>query len=187
VAEAAAITVGSLAGIDASAAGVVVLRPATATDLARIARAAFEPKARFIRPGEEPPAWGELAPASETHGAKGYQHEDYTSVSYAMHASSARRFGADAVPLLLTPGAYARRVTLVRREGSGSSAWVFVTVSAGRADDIHAARAEIESLVRFSNPRLELCRDLQAEAFGIGLPAGWFAPASVERTLEGAR
>jgi hypothetical protein len=185
VADAAALTVSALAGIDAYPAGLVVLRPATAIDLACIARAAFEPRARWIWPGEEPPAWGELSPRTESAGAKAYHHERYVSVSYAMHASSPRRFDAESVPMLLTPGNYARRVTLVHRDGSrGKACSVFVTVCASRTDDIYAARAEVESLVRSAQPRLDLCRNLQAEAFGVGLPAGWFAPRPVERRFE---
>jgi len=191
VSDAAAMTVGALAGIDTYAAGVVVLRPATAVDLARIARAAFEPRERWIRRDSEPPAWGELAPLTEANEAKSYHHERYNSVSYAMHAQCGRRFDADAIPLLLTAGSHPRRVTLVRRAGAhGTPCSVFVTVSVGDADDLLAARAEVESLVRATQPRLELCRDLQAEGFGVGLPAGWFMPhgeRGVQRTFEVAR
>lgn len=185
VADAAALTVGALAAIDTEAAGVAARRPATAADLARIARAAFEPRAHWVRPGGEPPAWGELSPRTEASGARSYQHERYTSVSYAMHAPSGRRFDADAVPHLLTPGNHPRRVTLVRREGPrGTVCSVFVTVSVERAADFLAARAELESLLPAAQPRLEVCRDLQAEAFGVGLPAGWFTPRTVERSFE---
>ncbi|HVE24547.1 MAG TPA: SCO6880 family protein [Sporichthya sp.] len=181
VTDAAALTVGALAAIDTEAAGVVACRPATATDLATIARAAFEPRTRWVRPGEEPPAWGELSPRTEASGPRSYQHERYTSVSYAMHAPSGRRFDADAVPHLLAPGTHPRRVTLVRREGPrGTVCSVFVTVSVERTADFRAARAELESLLCTAQPRLEVCRNLQAEAFGVGLPAGWFAPHAVE-------
>lgn len=177
VADAAALTVRALSGVDAAAAGLAVLRPATAEDLARIARDAFEPGSGLEQSDEEPPAWGELSPASEAELAKTYQHERYTSMSFAMHAAPGRRLSAEAVPHLLMPGIYARRVTLVRRQPSACS--VFVTVSVADPDDLTAARAELESLVRTTQPRLELCRDLQAEAFGVGLPAGWFPPHPV--------
>jgi hypothetical protein len=187
IADAAALTVRALAALDAQAAGMAVLRPATAADLARIARAAFEPRARWIWPGEEPPAWGEMSPKTEALGAKAYHHERYSSVSWAMHGSTGRRLGAEAVPQLLAPGTYPRRVTLVRRkEPRGVACSVFVTVSVTNADELAGARAEVESLVRNSRPRLELCRDLQADAFGVGLPAGWFSP-QIERRLEVTR
>jgi hypothetical protein len=140
-----------------------------------------------VRPGEEPPAWGELLPETEATDATFYRHERFSSVSYGMHAPSSRRFDADAVPLLLTPGTYGRRVTLVRRKGPrGSTCSAFVTVSVANPDQLLAARTEVESLMRSTSPRLHLCRDLQAQAFGVGLPAGWFAPARVERGLEAA-
>jgi hypothetical protein len=91
------------------------------------------------------------------------------------------------VPRLLAPGTHPRRVTLVRRnEPRGPACSVFVTVSVRNPDELSGARTEVASLVRTCQPRLELCRDLQADAFGVGLPAGWFSP-QIARRLEVTR
>jgi hypothetical protein len=172
VSDAAALTVRALLGVDAEAAGVSVLRPATAEDLARIARAAFEPRARIGWPGAEPPAWGELSPATEADLATVYQHECYCSASFATHSEPGGRIGAETVPQLLAPARFPRRVTLVRCASTSS---VFVTVSVADPDDLVGACEEVAS----AHPGLELCRHLQAEAFGVGLPAGWFPPHPV--------
>ena len=171
VAEAAAITARVLDELDVGAAGVVLLRWATPADLARTARAAFEPHCRWLTPDAEPPAWGELTPRSEAVLAHLYRHERYASTSWALHAPAGELPDAAAVPALVRPGRYPRRVTLVRRhtpQNPGCS--VYVTATVPFPGNVEAARVEVEAL----HPSLEPCRSRQVDAFSVGLPRGWF-------------
>lgn len=171
VAEAVAITARVLDELDVGAAGVVLLRWGTPADLARTARAAFEPHCRWLAPDAEPPAWGELTPRSEAVLSHLYRHERYASTSWALHAAPGELPDATAVPALLRPGRYPRRVTLVRRHtprDPGCS--LYVTATVPFPGNVEAARVEVEAL----HPALEACRSRQVDAFGVGLPRGWF-------------
>ncbi len=177
VADAAALTVRTLDRVDVTAAGLVVLRTADAADLARIARAAFEPECPWVAPDAEPPAWGELAPRTEQDLPRVYRHERSHSVTWALHVPPRQRLGAEALPLLLRPGRFPRRVTLVRRGSVREPACsVFVTVSVREAADVGPARSEVENLMRSVQPRLQVCSGRQAAGFAVGLPIGWFPP-----------
>ncbi len=184
VAQAAALTGQVLRGLDVCAAGLAELRPATPADLARITRAAFEPHCRPVADAE-PIAWGELAPDTETELPGVYRHERYGSVSWALHVPPGQHPRAEAIPALLRPGRHPRRVTLVEWPGPRERVRsVFVTAAVSEPAEIALARAEVEALVRTVQPRLELCRDLQAAAFAVGLPVGWFPPYPVPARYE---
>lgn len=177
VADAAALTIRTLDRVDVGAAGLVVLRTAGPADLARITRGAFEPECPWIAPGAEPPAWGELAPRTETELPGVYRHERSHSVTWALHVPPRRRLAAEALPLLLRPGAFRRRVTLLRHGSPREVACsVFVTSSVRDPGELSAARAEVETLARPVQPRLQLCTGQQAAGFAVGLPVGWFPP-----------
>lgn len=185
VAHAAALTGGALRGLDVTAAGLVKLRPATAAELARITRAAFEPLCRWSEEEAEPIAWGELAPETETELSRVYRHERYQSVSWALRVPPGQHVRAEAIPALLRPGRHPRRVTLVEWPGPRERIRsVYVTAAVADPAEGEPARAEVEALVRTVQPRLELCRDLQAAAFAVGLPVGWFPPHPVQPRFE---
>lgn len=169
VGEAAAITTRVVDEIDVGAAGVALARWATAADVARTARAAFEPHCRWLAPDAEPPAWGELAPGTEAERAHIYRHERYASSSWALHLPPGER--PEATPALLRPGRFARRVTLLRRDtprDPGCS--LYVTATVPFPGNIAHAQTEVEAL----HPELVSARPRQAGAFAVGLPVGWF-------------
>ncbi len=185
VSDAAALTVQAVAGVDVEAAGLLELRPARADDLARIARAAFEPRCRWPAPGAEPVAWGELTAGTEADLPRLYRYERYGSLSWALHVPARQHPRAEAIPALLHPGRHPRRVTLIEHKGPRETVRsVFVTASVSDPAEIGLAGAEVEELVRSVQPRLEVCADRQAAAFAVGLPVGWFSPHPFERRYE---
>jgi hypothetical protein len=181
VARAAAITTWALHDIDVASAGLAVLRRATPADVARMVKAALDPRYPTDASGPEPPAWGEHAALTEDDLPGMYRHARCCSVSWALHVPPGQRPGAEAVPQLLRRGRFPRRVTLIRREHPRETACsVFVTVSVPDPGAVGAACAEVEGLVRTVQPRMQICRDLQASAFRVGLPVGWFPPYPVD-------
>lgn len=186
VSAAAALSAQAVADVDVTAAGLVELRPAGAGDLARIARAAYEPQCRWpAPPGAEPVAWGELTPGTEADLPRIYRYERYGSLSWAMHVPPRQHPRAEAIPALLRPGRHPRRVTLIEHKGPHEAVRsLFVTASVSDPAEIGLAGAEVEALVRNVQPRLEVCADRQAAAFAVGLPVGWFSPHPFERRYE---
>ena len=144
--DAAALTVQAVAGVDVEAAGLLELRPARADDLARIARAAFEPRCRWPAPGAEPVAWGELTPGTEADLPRLYRYERYGSLSWALHVPARQHPRAEAIPALLHPGRHPRRVTLIEHKGPHETVRsVFVTASVSDPAEIGLAGAEVEA------------------------------------------
>lgn len=188
VADAAALTVRALAGVDVEATGLVGLRPADPADLARITRAGFEPRCGWSAPQAEPVAWGELTPDTEADLPRVYRHERYGSLTWALHVPPRRHPRAEAIPALLQPGRHPRRVTLIEHQDPHETIRsVYVTSSVSDPSELDLARSEVEALVRTVQPRLQICRDRQAQAFAVGLPVGWFPPHPVESRYEAFR
>jgi hypothetical protein len=100
--------------------GVEVLRPAAAADLARMVRAAFDPSARSLATEdwealEDTPLWGLAGPAGAKEESDCYRHDGAVSVSWAMLEAPRQRVAHNVLLRLLSPGRYARRVTLLYR------------------------------------------------------------------------
>jgi len=105
--------------------GVVVLRRATAADLAGLVRVAYDPMMRgdvdrilALRGGTELARWLDwdtAGPVSAEEHFDRYEHDTGISVSWAWHEAPRQNVHADVLARLLAPGPYAKRVTLLYR------------------------------------------------------------------------
>ncbi len=112
--------------VNPSAAGAETIRRATATDLIRMVRGAYDPSARAIPPEEwdEGLTWADAGPVGAEELPGEYRHEGATSISWALLEAPRQRVAHSVLLRLLSPGRYPRRVTLAyrvldREEASG--------------------------------------------------------------------
>lgn len=238
VTEGAAQTLRVLDSLNPAAAGAEVLRRATAADMARIVRSAYDPDSRNTaatdwRPEGENLPWGDTGPVGCEEEPDHYRHENAYSVSWALLEAPRQQVAHNVLLRLLSPGQFARRVTLLYRvldrDEAGSllekeqtaadarSAYrtrthrdenarerkdrntahgnaeeeaagaglvqfsLFVTATVTEAEDLSAARAEVENAASSSRLKLRVCRFSQAAAFTVGLSAGIYPPYTKSR------
>lgn len=120
VTEGAAQTLRILDLLNLGAAGAEVLRRATAADLVRIVRSAYDPEARNApagewTPGGRPLPWGDAGPIGCEEEPDLYRHENSFSVTWALLEAPRQQVAHNVLLRLLSPGQYARRVTLLYR------------------------------------------------------------------------
>ncbi|GHJ30020.1 hypothetical protein TPA0910_44530 [Streptomyces hygroscopicus subsp. sporocinereus] len=103
-------------GLDLSGTGTDVFRRATATDVRRLVRSAYDPDSFNAR--EEHFAqlqWGECGPVAADDGFEEYAHDGGVSVSWVLREMPRRPIPYSVLLPLLSPGRYQRRVTLAYR------------------------------------------------------------------------
>lgn len=115
VPQAVAEVLRSLGGLAVSAAGAEVLRRASATDLIRIVRCAYDVDAEPVAAGWETLRWADARPEHARERYDHYQHEGSYSVSWVLLEAPRQRVAHDVLLSLLSPGQYRRRVTLTYR------------------------------------------------------------------------
>jgi hypothetical protein len=107
-----------LAVVNPSAAGAEVIRRATATDLIRMVRTAYDPSARSVPLNEWEATdltWSDAGPAGAEELPSAYQHEGAISVTWALLQAPRQRVAHSVLLRLLSPGRFPRRVTIAYR------------------------------------------------------------------------
>ena len=177
VEDGAAATVRVLDLINPSVAGAEVLRRATAADLARIVRSAYDPDTRLApaeawSPDGAPLPWGSAAgPVGAEEEQDCYWHENAVSVSWALLEAPRQKVAHHVLLRLLSPGSYARRVTLLYRVLGRDEAGTLIEKEQTAADARAAYRQRTR---RDENARERKDRSLahgaaEEEAAGAGL------------------
>ncbi|MFJ3519779.1 SCO6880 family protein [Streptomyces sp. NPDC090131] len=116
LAEQVAETLRVVDSLDLSGTGTDVIRRATATDLRRLVRSAFDPSSFFAREEEFADlSWGECGPMAADDGFKVYAHDGALSVSWVLREMPKRPIPYSTLLPLLSPGKFQRRVTLAYR------------------------------------------------------------------------
>ncbi|WP_219505140.1 SCO6880 family protein [Nonomuraea ceibae] len=115
VPQAVAEVLRSLGGLTVSAAGAEVLRRASATDLIRIVRTAYDVDAEPVSAGWEKLRWADARPEHARDRYDHYQHDGSCSLSWVLLEAPRQRVSHDVLVSLLSPGQYRRRVTLTYR------------------------------------------------------------------------
>lgn len=105
----------ALNGLSVSAAGAEVIKRASATDLIRIVRTAYDPDAESATQGWDDLRWQDASPIRARDYYDHYRHEGAYSMSWALLEAPRQRVAHDVLLHLLSPGRYRRRVTLMYR------------------------------------------------------------------------
>ena len=172
VADAAALVMRSLAGISTSAAGAELVRRATATDLIRIVRCAFDPEVA-VAPAEEfaTLSWPEAGPVAAEEDYESYAHDGSVSQSWALLEAPRQRVGHAVLLPLLSPGRYARRVTLAYRTLSREEAGALLEreINAATARAEYRRRTKRDTTARDRADAERAARAAAEEAQGAGL------------------
>lgn len=110
-------TLRTLGGLSLSAAGVDVLRRASADDLAHIMRTAYDPHSEAVT---EPARWSELdwpdvGPVAAQEEWAHYVHDGVYSLTWCLVEAPRQLVSHDVLLPLLLPGPYPRRLTLLYR------------------------------------------------------------------------
>jgi hypothetical protein len=116
--EGAAQALRLLSVVNTSAAGAEVIRRATAADLIRMVRTAYDPSARDVPHeewAEEGLGWPDAGPIGAEELPGEYRHEGAVSVTWALQEAPRQRVAHSVLLRLLSPGRYPRRVTLAYR------------------------------------------------------------------------
>ncbi|MFB6864259.1 SCO6880 family protein [Streptomyces virginiae] len=116
LAEQVAETLRVVDSLDLSGTGTDVIRRATATDLRRLVRSAYDPGSFFAREEEFATlTWGECGPMAADEGFEEYAHDGAVSVSWVLREMPKRPISYSTLLPLLSPGRFQRRVTLAYR------------------------------------------------------------------------
>jgi hypothetical protein len=176
LADGAAVAVRLLDLINPSSAGAEVLRRATAADIVRIVRTAYDPDCRVARnedwaPEGGPLPWGAAGPVGCEEEPDFYRHENATSVSWALLEAPRQKVAHHVLLRLLSPGMHARRVTLLYRVLGREEAGTLLEKEQTAADARAAYRARTR---RDENARERKDRTMahgaaEEEAAGAGL------------------
>ena len=172
LADGAAQTLRVLAGVTPSASGADVLRRATAADLVRMVRTAYDPAARTARPTEwESLGWGDAGPVGAEEHPDRYDHDGAHSVTWALLAAPRQRVAHGVLLRLLSPGRFTRRVTLTYRVLSTDEAGGLLeqqqTAAAVRGE--YRARTRRDETARERSDRTLSDAQAEEEAAGAGL------------------
>ncbi|WP_152520916.1 SCO6880 family protein [Nocardiopsis halophila] len=115
--EAIAETLRSLGGLALQPAGVDVLRRASASDLAHIVRAAYDPQSEQTSGSAawQNVSWGESGPVSAEEHTDHYAHENVHSMTWCLLEAPRQQVDHGVLLHLCSPGSFPRRVTLLYR------------------------------------------------------------------------
>ncbi|WP_329151259.1 hypothetical protein OG275_38125 (plasmid) [Streptomyces niveus] len=171
-AEAAAVTLGALDGVDLAGSGADVLRRASDRDVKRLVRSAFSPGDSDAPPAQiDELVWHEVGPVAAYDGRTVYEHDGYLSMSWVLREAPRKPVPYDALLKLLAPGQFTRRVTLAYRVLPTEEAAAVVEREVNASD----ARAEYRARTKRSATRRERVdaehaeRTAGEEAVGAGM------------------
>lgn len=172
VPEAAAEVLRTLNTLQVGAAGADVLRVATAADLAAIVRKAYDPAAAGApRRAFEALTWGECGPVGAEDLPDYYQHDGAYSTSFVMAEAPRQQVGHDVLLPLLSPGRFARRVTVYYRALSREQAGALLDreVNASAAREEYRRRTKRDPTARDTADAARASKAAAEEALGAGL------------------
>lgn len=117
-------TLRSLGGLSLTAAGVDVLRRASAQDLVRTVRCAFDPSAdQVIDPATWAQVeWSDAGPVAAQETWSHYLHDGVYSTTYCLVEAPRQKVYHNVLMPLLGPGQYPRRITILYRTLSRAEA-----------------------------------------------------------------
>lgn len=176
LADGVAATLRVLESVNLSGSGVDVLSAAGAVDLARILRGAFDPDSR--RAGAQAwddvvdtPLWGLAGPVGAEEEPDRYLHDGATSVSWAMLEAPRQSVAGNVLLRLVSPGRFARRVTLLYRvlDREEAGALLQKERTAVEARAAYRARTKRDETARERKDRLLAHGAAEEEAGGAGL------------------
>ncbi|WP_236655452.1 SCO6880 family protein [Streptacidiphilus carbonis] len=102
--------------LDLSGTGTDIYRRATAVDLRRIVRSAYDPDVFHARDQDfEDLSWGECGPVAADDNWEEYPHDGAVSISWVLREMPRRPIAYSVLLPLLSPGRYQRRVTIAYR------------------------------------------------------------------------
>lgn len=172
VPEAAAEVLRTLDALQIGGAGADVLRVASAEDLAAIVRKGFDPAAGTApRSAFNALLWGECGPVGAEDLAEYYEHDGHYSSSYVLAEAPRQQVGHDVLLPLLSPGRYARRVTVYYRALSREAAGAILDreVNAAAAREEYRRRTKRDPTARDNADAARAAKAAAEEALGAGL------------------
>lgn len=172
VPEAAAEVLRTLDALQIGGAGADVLRMASADDLGGIVRRAFDPASGSApRSAFNALMWGECGPVSCEDLPDYYEHDGAYSTSYVMAEAPRQQVGHEVLLPLLSPGRYARRVTVFYRALSREQAGTLLEreVNAAAAREEYRRRTKRDATARDTADATRAARAAAEEAMGAGL------------------
>jgi hypothetical protein len=170
--ECAAEVLRSLAGLNIAVAGAEVMRRATATDLIRAVRTAYDPDSQSVpAPAWQELTWADAGPINAEEYRGHYVHDGGLSVSWALLAAPRQQVAHDVLLPLLTPSRYPRRVTICYRTLSREEAGALLEreVNAAAAREEYRRRTKRDSTARDTADSERATRAAAEEAHGAGL------------------
>lgn len=172
-----------LSGLESalSSCGVAVLGRARAAELVGVVRTAFDPADRGevdralaavdAREQDALLTWGNAGPAGAHEGWDSYRHDSGTSVSWGWHEAPRQQVTSGVLARLLSPGRFAKRVTLVYRPMSAGEAarLLEAQVNAAAFRDAYRRAQKRDESARDTADRLRAQRAAAEEAQGAGV------------------
>lgn len=168
-----------LTGLESGLAGcgVTVLGRAGVRDLASVVRAAYDPGVRgdldrlLNSPDDARVGWDDAGPVAVHEEWDRYRHDSGVSVAWGWHEAPRQHVTSDVLTRLLSPGRFAKRVTLLYRPlSAGDAARVLEgQVNAAAFRDAYRQAQKRDESARDAADREQAKRAAQEEAMGAGV------------------
>ncbi|RCV54852.1 SCO6880 family protein [Marinitenerispora sediminis] len=180
-------TLRTLGGLALSAAGVEVLRRASATDLVRIVRSAYDP--HTLEAASDAPetwdalTWADAGPVAAEEHLDYYQHENMYSMTWCLVEAPRQHVSHDVLLALCSPGRYRRRVTILYRTLSRDQAGKLLEreANSAAAREMYRSRTGRDPSARDRADADRAHRAAAEEAQGAGLVEfSFFVTATVD-------
>ncbi|MEV4116960.1 SCO6880 family protein [Nonomuraea sp. NPDC049695] len=171
VPQAVAEVLRSLGSLAVSAAGAEILRRASATDLIRIIRTAYDLDAEPVAAGWDKLRWADARPEHARDRYDHYQHDGAYSMSWVLLEAPRQRVSHDVLLSLLSPGRYRRRLTLTYRTLPRDVAGALLEqeVNAASVREEYKRRTRRDPTARDRADANRAARAAIEEAYGAGL------------------
>jgi len=171
VPDAVAELLRTLGGLAVSAAGAEVVARASASDMIRIVRTAYDPDSEAVTEGWDLLRWHEASPVHAREGYDTYRHDGAHSVSWVLAEAPRQQVTHDVLLPLLSPGRFRRRVTLLYRTLPRDVAAQLLEreVNAAATREELSRRARRSSTARDRTDATRAARAAAEEAVGAGL------------------
>ncbi|MFJ4007991.1 SCO6880 family protein [Streptomyces sp. NPDC090023] len=151
-------------GIDLSGTGTDIERRATATDLRRIVRSAYDPAVFNARDKDFADlSWGECGPQAADDYLEEYAHDGGVSISSVLREMPRRPIPYSVLLPLLAPGRFQRRITLAYRVLDPHEGERVLEREISHAEQRARATAEVKGRAKWSQ-RMDTARAERAAA-----------------------
>ncbi|GGS99023.1 hypothetical protein GCM10010156_66450 [Planobispora rosea] len=171
VPDAVAELLRTLGGLAISAAGAEVVARASASDMIRIVRTAYDPASEAVTDGWNDLRWHEASPIHAREGYDLYRHDGAYSASWVLAELPRQQVTHDVLLRLLSPGRHRRRITLLYRTLPRDMAAQLLEreVNAAATREELSRRARRSSTARDRADATRAARAAAEEAAGAGL------------------